>query len=52
MARYGEDQIPKDPQLFHDFESDTSGSNSSSDEGLPAHLAEEHQVEVLVEVKN
>lgn len=43
VARYGEDQIPKDPQLFHDFESDTSGSNSSSDEGLPAHLAEEHQ---------
>ncbi|CAG5096104.1 Oidioi.mRNA.OKI2018_I69.XSR.g14474.t1.cds [Oikopleura dioica] len=43
IARYGEDQIPKDPQLLHDFESDTSGSNSSSDEGLPAHLAEEHQ---------
>lgn len=47
-AKYGEDAIPDDPTLLHGLESDTSGSNSSSDEGLPAHLQEENQVKLEV----
>jgi len=43
-AKYGEHAIPDDPNLLHELESDTSGSNSSSDDGLPAHLREENQV--------
>jgi hypothetical protein len=47
-AKYGEQSVPSDPTLLHGFESDTSGSNSSSDEGLPAHLSEEFKVCSLI----
>ena len=43
-AKYGEDALPTDPSLLHGMESDTSGSNSSSDDGLPAHLEDNIQV--------
>lgn len=43
-AKYGEDALPTDPSLLHGMESDTSGSNSSSDDGLPAHLQDNMQV--------
>jgi len=38
IRKYGASNIPTDPGVLHDLESDTSGSNSSSDEGLPAHI--------------
>ena len=38
IRKYGENNIPSDPGALHDLESDTSGSNSSSDDGLPAHI--------------
>ena len=47
-AKYGEDGMPADSALLHEMESDTSGSNSSSDEGLPAHLQQEDQVWNLI----
>ena len=38
IRKYGEGNLPTDPNKLYDLESDTSGSDSSSDEGLPAHI--------------
>ena len=47
IRKYGEGNLPTDPNKLYDLESDTSGSDSSSDEGLPAHIEHIQQSQVL-----
>jgi len=46
IRKYGEGNLPTDPNKLYDLESDTSGSDSSSDEGLPAHIEHIQQSQV------
>jgi hypothetical protein len=46
IQKYGESNIPTDPNELHEIESDTSGSDSSSDDGLPAHIEALHEAQV------
>ena len=48
IRKYGESNIPTDPNELHEIESDTSGSDSSSDDGLPAHIEALHEAQVIV----
>ena len=48
IRKYGEGNLPTDPNKLYDLESDTSGSDSSSDEGLPAHIEHIQQSQVTL----
>ena len=50
IRKYGEGNLPTDPNKLYDLESDTSGSDSSSDEGLPAHIEHIQQSQVKIEI--
>ena len=49
IRKYGEGNLPTDPNKLYDLESDTSGSDSSSDEGLPAHIEHIQQSQVTLQ---
>ena len=51
IRKYGEGNLPTDPNKLYDLESDTSGSDSSSDEGLPAHIEHIQQSQVQLKCK-
>ena len=48
IRKYGEGNLPTDPNKLYDLESDTSGSDSSSDEGLPAYIEHIQQSQVTL----